>query len=141
MRFWDSSAVVPLLLVEGTSDSLRALLDEDGSMLVWWGTRVECTSAVARREREGDLTATGAAHAIDALKELSRSWHEMLPSDAIRSTAQRLVRVHPLRSADALQLAAAIIAAEHDPASLELVGLDERLNDAARREGFLVRVA
>jgi hypothetical protein len=71
---------------------------------------------------------------------LARSWAEVLPSDAIRSTAQRLLRVHPLRAGDALQLAAAIVAAEHDPASLEFVGLDERLNEAARREGFPIRV-
>lgn len=39
---------------------------------------------------------------------------------------------------DALQLAAAIVAAEHEPASLPFVSLDERLNDAAAREGFQV---
>jgi hypothetical protein len=47
-----------------------------------------------------------------------------------------LLRVHDLRAADALQLAAAIAAAEGQPASLELVCLDDRLIRAAEREGF-----
>jgi predicted nucleic acid-binding protein len=139
VRFWDSSAVVPLVVGEDTTERVRAAFAEDSSMLVWWGTPVECTSAVARRERDGALDAARAAEALDALRTLARTWFEMLPSDAIRATAQRLLRVHPLRAGDALQLAAAIIAAEHDPAALEFVGFDERLNDAAQREGFVVR--
>jgi hypothetical protein len=43
-----------------------------------------------------------------------------------------------LRSADSLQLAAAITAADHNPSTLELVCLDDRLTAAARREGFTV---
>jgi hypothetical protein len=56
----------------------------------------------------------------------------------VRRTAERLLRTHPLRAADALQLAAALIAADHDPTSLAIVCLDERLRVAARREGFIV---
>ncbi len=48
-------------------------------------------------------------------------------------------RVHGGPAADSLQLAAAVIAAEHEPATLEIVSLDERLNEAASREGFRVR--
>ena len=48
----------------------------------------------------------------------------------------RFLRVHPLRAADALQLAAAFIAAERRPSSLEVVTLDDRLAAAARKEGF-----
>ena len=44
----------------------------------------------------------------------------------------------PLRAADALQLAAAFAAAERRPASLEIVTLDDRLANAARKEGFAV---
>ena len=48
----------------------------------------------------------------------------------------RFLRVHPLRAVDALQLAAAFLAAERRPRSLEVVTLDTRLADAARKEGF-----
>jgi hypothetical protein len=61
-----------------------------------------------------------------------------VPSESVRRTAERLLRTHPLRAADSLQLAAALIASDHDPRSLELVCMDERLKSAARREGFTV---
>ena len=114
------------------------VVDQDPEIVAWWGSTVECTSAVARRERDGALTADAAARALDLLRDLALGWQEVLPSDAVRTTAQRLLRVHPLRAADSLQLAAAIIAAEREPSTLDFVGLDDRLNDAARREGFRV---
>jgi predicted nucleic acid-binding protein len=46
--------------------------------------------------------------------------------------------VHALRTGDALQLAAAYVAAERRPPQLHLVTLDDRLAAAARKEGFVV---
>jgi hypothetical protein len=136
VRFWDSSAIVPLLVAEPARESVLARLVEDPEMVVWWGTPVECASALARREREGLLSASDATRALDRLRELSLAWNEVLPSEAVRGTAQRLLRVHPLRAGDALQLAAAVIACEHEPLSFAFMSLDERLNEAAQREGF-----
>jgi hypothetical protein len=138
VKFWDASAIVPLLFAEPQRSALLAEIERDPVMLVWWGTPVECISAIARLEREGALGLQEAAAAIERLKSLSLSWQEVLPSDAVRGTAQRLLRVHPLRAADSLQLAAAVVAAERDPASLPVVSLDERLSDAATREGFAI---
>lgn len=138
MRFWDSSAVVPLLLPEPPAEALLDLLEREPVMVVWWGTPMECASAVARRERDGTLGVSAASAALDRLRELSLAWQEILPVEAVRTTAQRLLRMHPLRAADSLQLAAAIVAAEHEPASLEFLCLDERLREAASREGFVV---
>jgi uncharacterized protein len=138
MKFWDSSALLPLLVDEPARTRLFALLEEDSEVLAWWGTSVEITSALARREREGLLTAEEVSAALGAVRALAESWHEIVPSDAVRRTAERLLRTHPLPAADALQLAALLIAADHDPTSLQLVCLDERLNLAARREGFTV---
>jgi uncharacterized protein len=56
----------------------------------------------------------------------------------VRRTAERLLRTHPLRAAGSLQLAAALIAADHNPTSLDIVCLDARLSRSARREGFTV---
>jgi len=50
----------------------------------------------------------------------------------------RLLRVHPLRAAGALQLAAAFSAAEQRPSSLEMITVDDRLASAAQKEGFAV---
>ncbi len=138
MKFWDSSALLPLLIDEPARTRLLALLEEDAEVLAWWGTSVEITSALARREREALLSADEVSAALGTVRELAQSWHEIVPSDAVRRTAERLLRTHPLRAADALQLAALLIAANHDPSSLELVCLDERLTSAARREGFTV---
>jgi predicted nucleic acid-binding protein len=138
MKFWDASAVVPLLVLEPSSDPLLALLAADSAMLVWWGTPVEATSALARRQREGALSAEGMTRALERLRSFGASWNEVLPAEAVRVTAQRLLRTHSLRAADSLQLAAAIVASEHDPASLGIVSLDDRLNEVAEREGFAV---
>ena len=115
-----------------------ALLEADNEVLSWWGTSLEIVAALARRERENLLTADQVSSTLVALHTLATSWHEIVPSDAVRRTAERLLRTHALRAADSLQLSAALIAADHDPSSLEMVCLDERLTFAARREGFTV---
>jgi predicted nucleic acid-binding protein len=136
MKFWDASAIVPLLVAEPTTRRLQALAARDPDMLVWWGSEVECVSALARLERAAALDAKGMALASNRLTQLASSWHEIEPSEIVRESAMRFLRVHPLRAADALQLAAAFIAAERRPPSLEVITLDERLADAARKEGF-----
>ena len=138
MKYWDASAITPLIAEEPTRDYLLRLLEQDADMLAWWGTPVEIASALARREREGLLTADDVTNALTTVHALAESWHEIVPSDSIRRTAERLLRAHPLRAADSLQLAAALIAADHDPMSLEFVCLDVRLARAAQREGFVV---
>jgi predicted nucleic acid-binding protein len=138
MKFWDASAIVPLVLAEPATKTMQALAAKDAAMLVWWGTDVECVSAIARLEREGALDDSAVAKAFDRLKQLAAGWHEVDPSDAVREAAVRFLRVHPLRAADALQLSAAFIAAERRPSSLEMVTLDDRLAAAARKEGFVL---
>jgi len=138
VKFWDASAIVPLLIAEVSTRRLLALAAEDPAMLVWWGSEVECTSALARLEREAAIDANAIIAAFSRLGQFKAAWHEINPSDAVRETAARFLRVHPLRGADALQLAAAFAAAEGRPASLELITLDDRLCMAARKEGFAV---
>jgi hypothetical protein len=138
VRFWDASAIIPLLADEPTRERLLELLEADPEILAWWGTPVEIASALARREREKLLTADEVEAALESARQLAESWHEIVPSASVRRTAERLLRVHALRAADSLQLAAALIAANHDPVTLEVVCLDARLATAARREGFKV---
>ena len=138
MRFWDSSALVPLCIHEPTSATLGRLLKEDPEVAVWWATPVECASALARLEREGSLDAATAAVAFDRLDRLSASWFHVEPIDEIREIARRLLRVHTLRAADALQLAAAYIVAERRPPTITLLTLDDRVADAGAKEGFVI---
>ena len=58
MKFWDTSAIVPLCVQEPTSATVQEILVEDPSIVVWWGTRIECISALMRQVREGSLTPT-----------------------------------------------------------------------------------
>ena len=136
MKFWDSSAVVPLLVREDRSRAAMARLREDPEVAVWWGTPVECASAVARLERDG-APADRVAEAFARLDELARAWSEVEPHEDLRQIARRLLRVHPLRAADALQLAAAYLLSERRPPTLAVVTLDERVRLAALKEGFL----
>jgi uncharacterized protein len=140
VKFWDASSVVPLLVAEPQTAPVQALAAGDRALLVWWGTRIECTSAVARLEREGALDADAVTQALDRLKELAAGWHEVDPGDAVREAAARFLRVHTLRPADAIQLAAAFVAAGGRPVSIAIVTLDDRLAAAARKEGFSVIV-
>jgi predicted nucleic acid-binding protein len=142
MKFWDASAIVPLLMTESTTTTVQALAEKDPTMVVWWATEVECASAIARLERDLAIEEAAATQAYHRLRQLAQTWHEVEPSDPVREAAVRFLRVHPLRAADALQLAAAFVAAERRPSALELVTLDDRLAAAARKEGFaLIEVA
>jgi hypothetical protein len=131
---------VPLVTAEEASNAARALARNDPAVVVWWSTVVECVSAISRRERDGDLTRRGANNALERLDRMRSEWDEIEPHDAVRRGARRLLRVHPLRAADALQLAAALVASEDYPETLQFVSLDDPLVEAARREGLAVVV-
>jgi predicted nucleic acid-binding protein len=135
MRFWDSSALVSLTVTEPNTAQVGTLLDEDPEITVWWASPVECWSALARRRRDGAMDLPGERDARDRLSELAATWTEILPSEELRRLAGSLLLRHPLRAADALQLAAAITAAGVPP-RIPIVTLDERLAEAAAREGF-----
>ena len=137
MRFWDTSAVAPLLVREPRTERARELLEWDAELAVWWATPVECWSALSRRVREGALTPAVEDEAAARLDLLRGAWYELLPSEAVRTRARRLLRVHPLRAADALQLAAALVWAAGEEEA-EFVAADGRLCDAARLEGLAV---
>lgn len=137
MRFWDSSAIVPLLVSEYATEAVLDAYQADPGLVVWWGTEIECVSALSRRERMAG-SGEGASAALERLDELRGEWVEIEPTESIRRTARRVLRTHPLTAAEAFQLAAALAATGDDPAAMNVVMLDERLGDAARREGFRV---
>ena len=138
MKFWDASAVVPLLMEEETSAAVTALRQADPTMVVAWLTMVECASAIARAEHDQALDQSEAAAAFTRLDDLARSWTEVEPTIDLRDISRRLLRAYRLRAGDAIQLASATLAAERRPATLELVTLDDRLETAALKEGFEV---
>lgn len=141
MKFWDSSALVPLVLVEAESAWARKLLRSDPTGLVWYLSPVEVRSALARRCGDGALTVEAYEAARRRTERLFQALSHILPLEAVRARALRLLDVHPLRAADSLQLAAALVATNDRPQDLPFVTLDRRLADAARREGFPIEIA
>lgn len=138
MRFWDASALVPTFIEESSTPEVQSWQAADPRITIWIMTRVEVLSAIARKKREQPELAALWTRAIRDVNEMALRWTEIWDAAATRLHAERIVMDYPLRAADALQLGAAIVAADGDPHSLELVTLDRRLADAARREGFPV---
>lgn len=138
MRFWDSSALVPLVCREAESARCRAWLRRDPVVLVWALASTEVVSALARKRREGALPRARFERAKERLAALEAAWSEVAAWDAVRARARRLLEVHTLAAADALHLAAALVVAEERTSGVGFVTFDARLGAAAGREGFLV---
>jgi predicted nucleic acid-binding protein len=130
--------LVPTFLEETSTPEVRRWQAADPGIAIWMMTRVEVISAIARKKREQPALAVLWSRAIRELHQAASTWTQISDAVAARIHAERIVMDHPLRAADALQLGAALVAADGDPQSLELVTLDHRLAEAARREGFPV---
>jgi len=134
LRFWDASAIVPLLTAQAATDQAMRLWREDSSVVVWWATMIECASALGRLTRERKITREESSAAAQRLRSLAAAWSEIEPSNALREVAVRLVDCYPLRAADALQLAAAVFWHEQAGLAIPVVSFDDRLLAAARAE-------
>ena len=136
MRFWDSSALLPLFSEEKFSDIAASILSEDPDVTVWWGTWIECSVAISRLKREDKLTETGQENARANLDELYAGVKEVEPNNELRLLAMLVSKAHPLKTADCLQLAAALRWCEGDASGANFVCLDNQLRRAAEGEGF-----
>lgn len=138
MRFWDSSALVTLHVEQAHTVQTRSLYESDPSVLAWTLTDVEMRSALRRLERDSLLVGAPLVDATARCDALWESVHVIQLTDGVKARAKRLLATHSLRAADALQLAAALVAARDDPDGQGFVCLDELLSAAAAREGFTV---
>lgn len=135
--FWDSSALIPLCVQEQTSNHARTLAKQFAPV-VWWATAVEIHSAIARLHRAGELNNAAKQAALNRLLVISQGWREILPSDKLRDQAEVLLDINSMRSADSLQLAAAIAWCQQKPARRTFISGDVRLCEAASQAGFTV---
>jgi predicted nucleic acid-binding protein len=138
VRYWDASAVVPLVVEEPSSAVVREWLREDGHMVTWALTRLELASAVERRARQGVLSADSRREVLARFTKLAQHWDEVTDIVAVVRLGLPLLSRHSLRAADAAQLASALLLGEGDPASVYFVCLDQRLAETAEREGLSV---
>jgi predicted nucleic acid-binding protein len=138
MRFWDSSAVVPLVVGQRGTAEAEAWIRRDPQVVLWTLTPIEVLSAIRRLVRAGAVGEDRAAAAEDLLEAVVARAHLVVDVERVKRLARRLLRVHPLRAGDALQLGAAVAWAGGEPAGRTLHALDQRLAAAARHEGFVV---
>jgi len=141
VRFWDTSALIPLVVADRGTALAERLLRDDPAVVVWTLTRVELLSALARRRREEPAAARQLLGATREILAAWPRWSEVTAVEVVRRYAERVVDTHAIRAADALQIGAALVAGGDDPAALEFVTFDQPQAAAAEREGFRVRGA
>ena len=138
MKFWDSSAIVPLLVPEQQSDYCLEILKGDRDILLWCMSRVEVISALTRRLREKALIFDQFQAAKMRFYQILESAYQITAIEKVMNRAVRLLEVHPLRAADACQLASGLVATQEDPTRLPIICFDDRLKEAAMKEGFAI---
>ena len=138
MKYWDASALVPLLVSEQGSDAALERLGRDAQIITWLWTRTEVAAAIERRTREGTLSRAERRQVLARLDALSETWNEVADALAVRSRAIKLLARHPIRAADAGQLGAALLVQDQLADPLEFVCFDRRLSLAAEMEGLEV---
>lgn len=138
MRYWDASALVPLIVAEPDSESVRTWLSEDDHIVTWVWTCTEIIGAIERRAREGSLSRLQRRDVLERFNAFADSWDEVTEVLAVRSRANALLARHPLRAADAGQLGAALLVQEQLASPLTFVCLDQRLSSAAELESLRV---
>jgi predicted nucleic acid-binding protein len=137
--FWDSSALVPLFCHDSYSARSRELFRKFPEITVWWNTPVEIHGALTRLLKESSISQEGMARALGFLNEFRLRWREVLPVEAVRNLTEECLDRYGIRSADALQLAAAMTSCNGNPKGRPFVCFDAELCNAARQAGFDVR--
>jgi len=138
VRYWDASAIIPLIVEQASSREAERWVAENPSIVVWTLTHVEAVSALRRLVREESLLESEAHRAEQVLEEVLARAHTVADVEGVKETACRLLRTHALRAADAMQLGAALEWADGSARGLVFHTLDRRLALAAEREGFAV---
>jgi uncharacterized protein len=143
--FLDSSALLKRYVPEIGSALVQSITDPQNQnrLFVAHVTWVEVCSAVARRQREGSVSDV---HANQILMAFRVHWDAQYFTAAIDETiielAGQLVKKHPLRAYDAVQLAAALSIRNEiklpSGAAFHFLTADDRLLAIAQAENLLV---
>lgn len=135
--FWDASALVPLCIHETRTPQARSCLRRF-RQVVWWGSFLEVYSAICRLHRTNEISDLDKSRALQRLRQVSGTWHEILPDDRVRDFAMQALDKYSLRAADSLQLAASLMWCAERPSKRTFICADQRLAQAASAAGFSV---
>jgi predicted nucleic acid-binding protein len=135
LAFWDSSALIPLCIQQAQTGRATALFANYG-VVVWWSTPVEIISGLTRLVRMGEADYEEFLAGKQIAQVIATTWLPIQPSVKIAAQACSLLELHPLRAADALQLAAAFEWCEGKPKRKVFLSFDQRLREAAGLAGF-----
>ena len=132
-RYYDASALVKRYVRETGSNAVRRLL-ASGVAASSRLSEVEISSGIARRTREGTLTIRQRDRMLTVLQRdmPALAIVEIVPE--VTAEARALLLRHPLRAADAIQLASCLYLQRQLAQPVPFVAFDRRLLDAARAE-------
>jgi predicted nucleic acid-binding protein len=139
MQFWDSSALLPLVVQQPPfSERCRRLFRVRTPRAVAFLARIECRSAIERLVRERALHPATRRRSLTKIDTLIAAFDVVAFSADVEAHALALLHRHALRSLDALQLGCAqsLAARGETDAMPELVCCDRRLGEAAAAEGY-----
>jgi predicted nucleic acid-binding protein len=137
MLYWDTSALFAFLITEKHSTRLRTHIQRQGSSTAYTAiiTPLEFESAIQRRLSERTLSSREADYArLFGVDFRKKAFLVPLDQNAL-DTALHIQKIYGLRPGDAIQLASARLGTD-DPSRVVFLSLDEKLTEAAKREGF-----
>jgi predicted nucleic acid-binding protein len=136
--YLDTSALLKLYARERGTAAVRAAVTRASVVATCRLTHVEARGALARKLREGELSPAEHQYLTSSL---DGDWARLLVveiSEHLCREAVALVERHPLRAADALQLAAACTISRRVTEETVFLSFDDRLNSAAQADGLSV---
>jgi predicted nucleic acid-binding protein len=137
VRYYDTSALVKQYLHEAGSNRVLELLKSGEKVYTASLTYAETHAAFSRRSREGRLKRQTTRRLALRFDRDWESYDIVVLSENVLQLARQMLYRHPLRSADAIHLASALLLARTSPtARWSFVCADGRLCDAANAEGF-----
>jgi uncharacterized protein len=135
IRYFDASALAKRYVAEPESKDVGRLLS-DGIAVTCRLSEAEIASALARRRREGALTAAVRDRLLASMQRDMASLYVVELSSEVSGLACSLLMRHKLRVGDALHLASALLVSGRSGIDVQFVAYDQALNEAAIKEGF-----
>jgi hypothetical protein len=135
IAYFDTSAIVPLLIAEGGSERAASLWNSSDRVASVRPFYPETRAALAQARRLGRLTARSLRAAVDRLDALLAEMDIVEVDDALARRAGDLSEAHRLRGYDAVHLAA--VERVRDPTVI-LVARDDALLEAGTAAGIAI---